>query len=83
VTDRATRALVTAAHKEATRKLRLGPSYAAPCPTSREVRCALVDLGVQIDRDRAIEWCREVGLPLADMSAESSDEITRKLTPQR
>jgi hypothetical protein len=33
-------------------------------------------------RERVIEWCREAGLPLADMPAES-DEITRKLTPQR
>jgi hypothetical protein len=79
VTDRATRALVTAAHKEATRKLRLGPSYAAPCPTSREVRCALVETGVTVDRDQAIEWCREAGLPLADMPTETSDEITRRL----
>jgi hypothetical protein len=80
--DAGTRAIVVAAHKEATRKLRLGPSYAAPCPTSREVRCALVDVGVDVPRERVIEWCCDIGLPLADMPAES-DEITRKLTPQR
>jgi hypothetical protein len=80
--DPGTRAIVVAAHKEATRKLRLGPSYAAPCPTSREVRCALVDAGVEVPREQVVDWCREAALPLADMPAES-DEITRKLTPQR
>lgn len=76
------RTAVREAHKAAARRLREGPSYATPCPMAQDVLTELRRAGVDVGREDVIESCREAGLPLSDMPAESADEITRKLKSQ-
>lgn len=72
-------ALTLAAHKEATRQLRSGPSYANAAPNSYDVRDQLKELGIVIDRETVFVWCKGARLPLIDQEIGDPDDITKKL----
>jgi len=75
-----TYAHVFEAHRAAVRDLKHAPSQALAIPTAADVRAQLHRLNLDLSTDDTFVMCRELGLHLADMPAES-DEPTRKLTP--